>query len=394
MNVLNITTILPYDKISENDVIYKNSNSIKEFEDVNFYYLRPIPYSNIILSYFSYKWKLYYNLPKEYVYKKSIFFGIKGIAFPRDKFKLFRSYSYIYINKKRIEKILIENKINVIHAHYIFPDGLIARYIYKKYKIPYILTVRNESRYFKNLVTKKIAEKICNDAFQITTVSVLHKKKLNLHVNKKVMVIPHWIKASELYEDYDINKKIKIVCVSNFIKRKNIDVILKALNMIDYHLYEFELIGDGEEYKSLVSIAKRYQININFRGRISYEEVMNSLKESDIFVLPSENETFGRVYIEAMAKSNLVIGLKETGLWETSNSAMVFLERPEAQKLAKILKYFIKNREKIRIYKIKGYKYVRNQFIDKVCVEMLTNLYKNASQKLTKLNNRTSHFLL
>ena len=55
--------------------------------------------------------------------------------------------------------------------------------------------------------------------------------------------------------------------------------------------------------------------NIRFLGKISRDEVLKLMEDSDIFVMPSRNETFGMVYLEAVAKKNAVIATKNTGVW-------------------------------------------------------------------------------
>ena len=53
--------------------------------------------------------------------------------------------------------------------------------------------------------------------------------------------------------------------------------------------------------------------DVCFKGRISRNEVFNTICESDVMVLPSDFETFGVVYIEAMACGRPVIATKNGG---------------------------------------------------------------------------------
>ncbi|WP_235376200.1 glycosyltransferase, partial [Proteus faecis] len=56
------------------------------------------------------------------------------------------------------------------------------------------------------------------------------------------------------------------------------------------------IVGDGPLYESLSSIKNE---KIHFHGWKKNDEVLEILSKSDIFILPSDNETFGMVYIEA-----------------------------------------------------------------------------------------------
>ena len=67
------------------------------------------------------------------------------------------------------------------------------------------------------------------------------------------------------------------------------------------------------------------------------------MSKSDIFCLPSENETFGMVYLEAAANHCAIIGRKYHGIWKNfSDSAIEYVENK--RELRRALKQFIINR--------------------------------------------------
>src|SRR4030043_1883748 len=55
--------------------------------------------------------------------------------------------SIYYLNRRRINSLFSANSFDVIHAQYIFPDGLLAYLLHKKYQIPYFITTHNERFY-------------------------------------------------------------------------------------------------------------------------------------------------------------------------------------------------------------------------------------------------------
>lgn len=119
-------------------------------------------------------------------------------------------------------------------------------------------------------------------------------------------------KGQEIYN----TKKLKITTVASLIKRKNIDVILKTLAKIDFCDWEYTIIGTGKEFDNLQSLTKELKIEdeVKFTQRINQEEVFEILKNSNLFILLSEQETFGMAYLEAMAKGNIVIATKNDGI--------------------------------------------------------------------------------
>lgn len=107
-------------------------------------------------------------------------------------------------------------------------------------------------------------------------------------------------------------KSIKILYAGNLIKLKNVDTIIKALKQTEID-YQLEIIGNGPEMKKLMLLAAQNP-RIIFRGRMSREATIEKMREADIFVMVSSPETFGLVYLEAMAQGCITIGSKNEGI--------------------------------------------------------------------------------
>lgn len=109
----------------------------------------------------------------------------------------------------------------------------------------------------------------------------------------------------------------KFVFVGSLIDRKHPTEIITALHEV-YPDGDFEMlyIGDGAdrakieaEYVRLGSKGK-----LSFTGRIRREDVINYLKENDVFVMISEGEIFGLVYLEAMSLGLIPVGSRNEGI--------------------------------------------------------------------------------
>ena len=113
----------------------------------------------------------------------------------------------------------------------------------------------------------------------------------------------------------NINKWI-ITFVGRLVSYKNVDSIIKALAKIENVDWEFNVIGDGAEKKRLEELTRALGIEnkVHFFGKISRDRVMSILNKTHVFAMISTNETFGLVYLEAMASSCLTIASRNGGV--------------------------------------------------------------------------------
>ena len=125
---------------------------------------------------------------------------------------------------------------------------------------------------------------------------------------------------------------IKVLTCAHFKKRKNIDKVIKACKGLES--FELTVIGDGKERKSLEKIDK----NVIFTGRLPHDEVLAKMRESDVFVLPSVGETFGMVYLEAMASGCITVCTKGDGIdGIIKNGENGFLTEPTVENIRETL---------------------------------------------------------
>jgi len=107
---------------------------------------------------------------------------------------------------------------------------------------------------------------------------------------------------------WQVKDRYKVLTCANLIKRKNIDKLIMACEKVND--IDLTVIGDGKELKRLHKLSKKTK----FLGHLEHNLVLEEMKKSDIFVLPSVNETFGMVYLEAMATGCITVCLKNDGI--------------------------------------------------------------------------------
>ena len=160
---------------------------------------------------------------------------------------------------------------------------------------------------------------------------------------------------SPKYTNLFSSNNVVLSTASTLIKRKNIDVILQALALLDCN-WKFHVVGDGEESEHLRNVADTHKISdrVVFHGLLSHTETLKIMSASHLFVLPSTNETFGMAYLEAMATGNIVIGSKGCGIdGIIRDGENGYLVAPESvEDLSKTLEEIIVNSDKEKLQKI------------------------------------------
>lgn len=159
----------------------------------------------------------------------------------------------------------------------------------------------------------------------VITVSQTLSNRLKSHFNINPIVIPNMLDplfiSSPAEKTIEEKSIFRFVFVGNLIRGKCPLLCISAFNRafaensfcVNNHiLIILEIIGDGPLYFECKDMIKKLGLEKHIRllGRLSRKEIAKILKKSNCFVLPSKAETFGVVYIEAMACGLPVIATK------------------------------------------------------------------------------------
>ena len=209
------------------------------------------------------------------------------------------------------------------------PSGaLMANRLLEKEKIKYICAVHaSDIVVLKNIkysvYFKKQLEKAYKTADKISARSPVLKTKIEKlfpFAKEKTFIAysgidEKFIIKPELIKEIDKNN-LKLITTAALIKRKNISPVIKALKEANIKNFKYTIAGEGKERKKLEKLAEKYNIrnNITFTGKINNNQVIDLLRQSDIFIMVSKNETFGLSYLEAAASGNIIIAKKNDGI--------------------------------------------------------------------------------
>ncbi len=293
-------------------------------------------------------------------------------------------------HEKNLTNALRENKIDLIHAHVSYPAGYIAYMLSKKYNIPYIITEHMSPFPFKGYLHKgQPIQQICtaiNNANKVVAVSESLKDEIVRYGLKTPIVIPNFIDENGYRLVSDNNSaRFAFLTVGSLVKQKGIDILIKAVAKLKDELplekIEFKVIGSGSEYKKYKRLLKKYNLNsiVKLMGSMDRDKTRKEFENCNAFVLPSRHESFGVVYIEAMACGKPVIATRCGGpeMIVRSNQLGLLIEKEDIDELANSIKYIYNNADKYDL------KYIRQFFLDnfskKVNVKKYIELYKDVA---------------
>lgn len=118
-------------------------------------------------------------------------------------------------------------------------------------------------------------------------------------------------------ESREYNDTTEYVYVGRLVKFKNVDTIIEALHKVyGDKKFKFHIVGSGAERENLESLVKQYKMDdrVFFHGQISRDKVFELMKKVTYFIMVSDNETFGMVYIEAMLAGCITIASVNGGV--------------------------------------------------------------------------------
>ena len=291
-----------------------------------------------------------------------------GLSFNVEKgLRTYRYKNYNFIPKhplmfnifdKRMEKLYKEvvkkeGKVDVIHAQSSLWGGISAAYVAKKYNIPLVITEHSSvkrGQYVRESYYKRIVNSY-KSADAIIAVGNGLKKESDEFIFFSVAFLEG---------------------------EKGFDTLIKAFSK-KFKNEKVRLVigGDGSQREWLEGIAKSEGIEnqVTFTGALSREEVSSWMNKCDVFVLPSRYETFGVVYIEALASGKPVIGTFNGGAEDiVSKDVGILVEIDNIKDLSEAMEYMRKNNKKYEPDKLR--KYCTEKFSANVIIKKIINVYK------------------
>lgn len=194
-----------------------------------------------------------------------------------------------------VRKILNKRKIDIIHAHWLLPQGWIAYSLSKNFNIPFIVTSHGGDLFgLQGNALTKIKKKVAENATAMTVVSQAMKEYLDqISINPKILeVIPMGI---DLQYRFIPNLNIKrhhneLLFVGRLVPKKGLNFLLDALSILvaEHPELRLNIVGFGPEKSALKQQVTQLNLekNVNFLGARSQDQLPEMYQQATLFVAP------------------------------------------------------------------------------------------------------------
>lgn len=301
----------------------------------------------------------------------------------------FKYYAHFYLKLYRYMTVTKGLSFDAIYAHSFWHAGYIAGKIKARFGIPVVIQEHRSmlvTGEFRNNINHYLKTSIQNsDAFYCVSEGLFKNVIDRVGYDDKIQILPNMVSPLFRFQPLPENEPFTFVFVGSLTKRKRIMQLLRcfkgfAERHVDTRLY---IAGDGplrEEVIETIDSSASLKSHALYVGGLSREGVRDLLGKANVFVLPSSHETFGVVYIEALAVGRPVIGARNGGADNIINESNgVLIDPDHDDQLCEAMETMYSN-----------YELYDAELISKTCLETYSGqrLAETISDKISAVTKR------
>lgn len=294
--------------------------------------------------------------------------------------------------QKLYDQYMKGNKPDIIHAHCCVWAGYAAMKLSGQIGVPYVVTEhatlfqlhRDEISAGNNAIIQQVYQK----AARVICVSrafarLIESYRTDIDVVGNVVNCDIFIPPKVSIKHNEI--RFLTVCYMEEeaqLYKKGMDILIQSWTEVVKENTNVKLVigGGGKAVQKVVDWTKEYHVtdSVEFLGTLNREQVVEQMQMCDCFVLPSRYETFGVVYIEAMACGKPVIAVANGGPDDFVKDFNGMLIKPDVEELTGAINKMIK-RLKVYdyYYEEEISSYIKNLFSYDSIAEKLLEVYKS-----------------
>jgi len=286
-------------------------------------------------------------------------------------YPLFDHSPYEAVLASKLVDVVRYEKLDILHVHYAIPHAsaaFMAKQILATYgiHIPVVTTLHGTDITLigKDVTFKPVVTFSINQSDGVTAVSEDLKRATYelFDIQKEIRVIPNFIDLNRFnMKKKDHFKKaiapldeVILVHTSNFRKVKRATDVIKIFKKVQEKVpSKLLMVGDGPDRVNCEQLSRELELcdNVRFLGK--QDAVEEILSVADLFIMPSQSESFGLAALEAMACRVPVISSNTGGLPELNVQGVTgFLSNVgDVDEMAANAIYILEDRERLEIFK-------------------------------------------
>jgi N-acetyl-alpha-D-glucosaminyl L-malate synthase BshA len=332
-----------------------------------------------------------------------------GLSFHRvetPNYPLFREPQYLLSLANKIVEVARGERLDIVHAHYAIPHAAaayLARQILASRKVPVApgvittlhgtdITLLGSDRSYTEIVAFGIEQ---SDGVTAVSASLKADTYRELGVSCDIRVIPNFIdcESNQRIDASAIRRRLApageklVIHVSNFrpVKRVSavIDVFSRVRKLVPSRLL---MVGDGPDLGEAQRLAQALNLSeaVQFLGE--QDRVVPLLSASDVFLLPSAQESFGLAALEAMTCEVPVVASKVGGLPEVIDHGVTgFLHSPDdLNGMAHSVAHLLLDDRMRRHFGAAARKAARDRYSDSAIIPMYEAYYRETIERVAR----------
>ena len=294
----------------------------------------------------------------------------------------------------KIVEVAKFESLDILHAHYAIPhatSAYLAKQILGNHSLQIVTTLHGTDITLVGLEPSylPVMKFSIEQSDGVTAVSRFLKEKTltNYHIEKDIRVIPnfidtkkyHRIDSSRICKGIATEEEKVMIHVSNFRQLKRVPDVIRIFNLVRQKMpAKLLLVGDGPDRSNCEQLVRELNIanDVKFLGK--QIELVPLLSASDLFLMPSQSESFGLSALEAMACELPVISTSVGGLPElvVHGETGYIAEIGDIERMAKYATDLLSNESRYKIFAAASRKRAVDAFSSEKIVDQYEDYYE------------------
>lgn len=237
--------------------------------------------------------------------------------------------SWAYEAYKYFRKLPDERMFDICLANFTMPGGVVARYIEKRWNIPYVVLSHGHDipwfapsqMFLWHLCCYPFIKNIVAHAQRVVLLTPDLKRTADQFTGRRLsarnIIIPNGMLMDKYRVGFDTpDDVLQILFVGRMVEQKDPLTFVRAAKMINQIgiPVHFRMLGDGPLKEAVEKYILKHAIqNIEVMGQVSHYDVLKNYEQAHVLVLPSREEAMSLVILEAVSRGIYTITTEVSG---------------------------------------------------------------------------------